>query len=172
MAEFGLVAGNYWLRQPADPDLPWREFAINTWSEMPESALVNWLRLGKDLIAAQGHMAEGRLSRFSPPADHTQLWDELRLSDGMHLRFPHALASEGERFVVGENAGPGSRLLLFDGDARPRELAVTNGVHSAFLADGGVVTVGSKIVQWWPLSREDTRRPRSASQRAAAKTNR
>ncbi len=172
--DFALIAGNYWLRIPPELDRAWREFAINTWSETPDSAMLRWARPGPgtELIAAQGHMTPGRLSRFTPPADPTQLWNEQRLAGD--LRNPHALAADGPRIVAGENAGPGSRLLLYSGTPFPETLATGEGWHSAFFLSGDVVlAVGANSVDRFELNGPAGTRPRrSSSLREAERTGR
>jgi hypothetical protein len=151
LAELGLVIGNYWMH-PAERGGHWREFAINTWSEDQDSATLRWAQRGAEFIAAQGHVARGaRVSRFTAPADVTQLWNEVRLSDGWNLRFPHALAASDAGIVVGENAGPDSRLLLFRDHSAPVEIARTRGTHSAFIAGGRVLAVGGGGPEWFDL---------------------
>jgi hypothetical protein len=173
IAPFGLVAGNYWFRRPESGGLAWREYAINAWTETEDSASLRFAWLGADLVAAQGHMAEARLARFSPPADITQLWNEERLAEELRLRYPHAVASDGESLlVVGENAGRGSRLFVFRGRARPELIATTGGTHSAFIVEGGALTVGANAVEWRPLNPADKRRPRASNPRAPGRKRR
>jgi len=151
MMKLGLLVGNYWLRVAPEWGPAWREFAINTWHEETESANMRMALDGDDAIVAQGHREEGRLSRFTPPADPTQLWNELRMGENLKLRFPHALAASGGDVVVGENAGPGSRLFLFRGRAAPVQLTTTNGTHTAFIVDGRVLAVGADGPAWYDL---------------------
>ena len=35
-----LLCGNYWMKSPTAFDLPWREFAIDTWNEEEGSAML------------------------------------------------------------------------------------------------------------------------------------
>ncbi|MCP5118450.1 MAG: hypothetical protein GY953_47165, partial [bacterium] len=114
-----ILAGNYWLRNPGDPEVHWRLFAINLWSETPESALSALTlhsitgREFPDLVASQTDMAEARLALFSRPADPTHIWPERRLEGMLGLRYPRALAAgdldadSHADLVVGENNGPG-----------------------------------------------------------------
>ena len=144
-----IFAGNYWIRSPREFQLPWRLFAINTRHETPDSATMTLALRGKDLIAAQGHMEEGSVFRYTAGPDPTQLWTERVLASG--LRFPHALASGEAGIVVGENSGSGSRLLLFRDGKEPELLGTTDGIHSAFIVNGRILTVGSGEILWWDL---------------------
>ena len=74
-----IVCGNYWIRSPERFDLPWRLFAINTRHETPDSATFRLAWLGRDLIAAQGHMSPGAVYRYTRGADPTQQWKEQKL---------------------------------------------------------------------------------------------
>lgn len=148
-----IVCGNYWMRAPAGYDLPWREFAINTWSETPESATMRIMRRGTDLIVAQGHKDDARLSVFSPPGDITQLWNDHRIGERLHLRKPHALALAGTDLIVGENDGQGSRLFVFRRLSYPEQIGSTAGVHSAFVLGDCLLTVGSEEIRWWFITR-------------------
>ena len=172
MAKRGFVVGNYWMEPSPDPEQSWREFAINTYSETPDSATMRLAWLGQDLVVAQGHMAEARLARFTGAPGQNQLWFEQRLGESLHLRYLHGLSADGERFIVGENAGPGSRLFLFPADnAAPVLIGTTNGIHSAFLMRNVAVTVGATEIRRWNISGEDTRRrPESNPPGAARKS--
>ena len=153
LAELGLVVGNYWMH-PGERGGHWREFAINTWSEDEDSATLRWVQRGTEFVAAQGHVArDARVSRFSAPGDVTQLWNEVRLSDGLNLRYPHALAASDAGIVVGENAGPDSRLLFFRDGAAPAEIARTSGTHTAFIIGGRVLVVDGSGPSWFELQR-------------------
>ena len=162
MTPYGLVVGNYWLRPSEEKDAPWREFAINTWNETPDSSTLRFTWIGGDLIASQGHVAvDARLARFSPSTDRTQVWNELRLGEELHLRSPHALAALGDRLVVGEDSGPGSRLYLWpDTAAPPQLLGTTTGVLAAFLFEEEVIAVSRNGLQRRPLSDREGRRRR------------
>ncbi len=140
-----ILCGNYWIRGPERFELPWRLFAINVRHETPESANFRLAWLGADLIAAQGHMAAGIVYRYSPPADRTQQWIETRVAE---LHFPHAVATTPAGVVIGENAGPGSRVFLLRTDGTMERIATTDGVHTA-LSDGDrVALVGAERVRW------------------------
>jgi hypothetical protein len=146
-----IVVGNYWMRSPPDVATPWREFALDTWSETPDSAIMNFARMGRDLIIAQAQMPDARVSHLSPPADITQLWNELRLSGDLHLRYPHAIVIDRDDLIVAENGGPGSRVFLFRDSAPPELIATTEGVQNAFVVNGRVLAVGAHSIRWLPL---------------------
>jgi FG-GAP-like repeat len=119
-----ILCGNYWIRSPVSFDLPWRLFAINTWSETPDSAMLRLAladvagRGSRQLIAAQAEVPAARLAWFEKPADPTQLWEEHRIGGVAGLRFLQGLDAadfDGDGLVdlvVGENAGERSRLFL------------------------------------------------------------
>lgn len=145
-----ILAGNYWIRSPRGFDLPWRLFAINTRHETPDSATMSLALRRGEVYAAQGHMREGRLLRYTRPADATQLWTEQTVA---RLAYPHALASAGNEIVVGENNGPGSRLFIsVDGDHLV-QIGTTQGTHTAFVLGGRILTVGASAVSWWNIQR-------------------
>jgi len=142
-----IVCGNYWIRSPEAFDLPWRLSAINTRHETPESANFRLAWLGADLIAAEGHMADGAVYRYSPPQDRTQQWTETHVAD---LRYPHAVGSTSAGVIIGENAGPGSRVFLLSRDGKPRQIGTTAGVHTALLAGNRIALVGDDGITWIP----------------------
>lgn len=144
-----IFAGNYWIRSPREFDLPWRLFAINTRHETQASATMTLALQGRELIAAQGHMEEGSVFRYTPPANPTELWAEQVVASGLH--FPHALACVTAGIVVGENNGPGSRLLLFRDGKPPERLGTPGSTCAAFLVNGRILTVGGSRILWWDL---------------------
>jgi hypothetical protein len=125
-----IVCGNYWIKSPADFDLPWHDFAIELYNEEPLSATLRLQLVNGDLMVAQGELANGRVARFRKPADPTQLWTEERLGE---FHYPRALAGK----LIGEDNGPRSRLFL-----NGKVAAETNGIHSAFRYRRGYVLVG------------------------------
>jgi hypothetical protein len=143
-----IFAGNYWIRSPKAFDLPWRLFAINTRHETPDSATMTLTLCGKQLYAAQGHMRDGTLFRYTPTADPTQLWTEQGIASG--LRFPHGLTSDASiGIAVGENGGPGSRLFLARDGEHLAPLGTTDGVHTLVIVGGRILTVGAESITWW-----------------------
>ena len=166
-----ILFGNYWLRNPGKADSHWRLFAINLWSEKPDSAL-STLALESvtggafpDLLASQSNMAEARLALFQRPGDPTQIWPQRRLEGMLGLRYPSALAigdlddDTHPDLIVGENNGPRSRLMLFykqpDGGFLPSVVAHTPGLLKAWItdvdADGDldILGVGPAFVGCW-----------------------
>jgi hypothetical protein len=69
-----LFAGNYWLESPAEWRLPWRLYAINTFSEHPDSATAQLHWDGQRLLWVESRRPRGRIIWFRPPADRRQLW--------------------------------------------------------------------------------------------------
>jgi hypothetical protein len=116
-----ILCGNYWIKSPERFELPWRLFAINTYSQTEESAMASLATTepADGLVMSQGHMSEARLIWFQKPRDPTQQWVEHRLDDGLHLVRPHALAvvdwngDSRKHIVAGEHDGLRSRLFMF-----------------------------------------------------------
>lgn len=140
-----IVCGNYWMRSPEQFELPWRLFAINIRHETPESANFRLAWLGRDLIAAQGHMPAGAVYRYSAGADPTQQWTETRVAE---LHYPHAVAATPAGVVIGENAGPGSRVFLLRNDGTLEQIATTDGVHTTLLLADRAALVGAERITW------------------------
>jgi hypothetical protein len=145
-----ILCGNYWIRSPEAFDLPWRLFAINTRHETPESANFRLAWLGSDLVAAQGHLAAGAVYRYSPPPDRTQQWTEAHIAD---LRYPHAVVSTPAGVIIGENAGPGSRVFLLSLNGDLRQIATTAGVHTAIAVGERIALVGADGITWMTSAR-------------------
>lgn len=159
-----LLCGDYWVSQPASFELSWRLFAIHLWFEEPDSALVRIAAAGAGVVEAQAHMDSARLAWFEPQADVHLQWTQWRIGEDLKLRRLHGLDTvdvNGDgRFdiLAAENAGPGSRLLLFvnrgKGNFEPRELGQTRGVVflKAVDVDGDgraeLVTAGADGVGW------------------------
>jgi FG-GAP-like repeat len=156
-----LLCGNYWIKSPNRFDLPWRLFAIEPWSEEPDSAM---LRLALEdltgsgkpgLIAAQRRMPPdgsrgrtqsagpgARLAWFEQPGDPRQLWIEHRLDS--ELSGVNSLATADfdldrrPDIFTAESSGTG-RLIVYhnDGAGRfsPQVIAQGKPVKRAFVAD-------------------------------------
>lgn len=142
-----LFCGNYWIRSPAKFQLPWRLFAINIRHEQPRSASMRLVLRGRELFAAQGHLEDGSLFKYTPGEEPRQLWKEQLLATGLHQ--PHAMAGGAGGLVIGENNGPGSRLFEVRDGEHLEQIAVTAGVHTAFIAGGRILTVGANEIRWW-----------------------
>ena len=141
-----LYCGNYWIRSPESFELSWRLFAINELHKTPRASNFRLILTPDGLIAAQGDLDENpHISLFTSVADRTQEWNERPLADGLQIKRPKAAAFDGRFLLIGENAGEGSRLFLFDRDAdwRATEISRTGGLHSAFaLGPGRFLAVG------------------------------
>lgn len=146
-----IISGNYWIRCPEAFELPWRLFAIRTWSEEKLSGMVS-MALGDlfetgipNLIVSQSEMPSGRVAWFEKPTDPTQLWTEHRISADLHLNQPRSLhvadfnANGRPDILVAERGGAG-RLIVFsneaDGHFVPVEVDRTAGVVAAYAMDG------------------------------------
>ena len=120
-----IVCGNYWIKSPTSFELPWRLFAINTYSEVDDSGMLQLALTSPadNLIVSQGHMRDARLTWFEKPDDPKRLWIGHRLGDQFHFVNPHALAAadfnaDGKiDFVVGERNEANSRLFVFLNEA-------------------------------------------------------
>lgn len=125
-----ILCGNYWIQSPHRFELPWRLFAINTWSETERSAMLR-LKLadlfgtGKSqLVAVQREMPQARLAWFERPADPQQLWSEHRIETSLNLMQPHSLdladfdAGGRPDIVLAERGGAGRLLILRNENAR------------------------------------------------------
>lgn len=147
-----IVCGNYWIRSPHEFDLPWRLFAINTWSEESLSGMARFALAGRSLIACQAAMAPARLARFGKPADPREMWKEQRLDGSLALACPGALSAAGDDFALSESGGQG-RLILFRAQG-PRGFIpeiVARGCPLVFLHyhGGSLLGVGSfSIIRW------------------------
>lgn len=156
-----ILCGNYWIRSPENFELPWRLFAINTYSEVDDSAMLQLaLTAPADgLIVSQGHMRDARLTWFEKPDDPKRLWIGHRLDDRLHLVNAHALAAtdlnaDGKTdFLVAEQNGPESRLLAFwnDGESfHGQQLAKGHEMISIWRVDRtSLLSIGPKAVTLW-----------------------
>jgi hypothetical protein len=166
-----ILCGNYWVRNPGSPELPWRLFAVNTFSEDLLASLqrLAWTDLhgngAHSLVASEREARRARLTWFRRPADPHQLWTAHPLEGRLHLRRPQGLAVadlNGDRLpeiVVGENDGPGSRILVFwnrgGGVFDPRPVGEGNGALHLWAVDWNrdgkldLLTAGPWGVEWW-----------------------
>ena len=141
-----IVCGNYWIKSPQSFELPWHIFAINTYSELPESAMLTHAFAGKDLVVAQGHMSDARVTLFTKPEDPRQLWPETRIKGRFHR--VHAIA-------VGTECCSSARTM-----ARARDIFALRNRDAAEIAKGienlqimatkdGMISVGPhELVSW------------------------
>ncbi len=137
-----IVCGNYWIKSPASLDLPWRDFAIELYNDLPDSATLRLALDHGDLLVAQGELPIGRLGRFRKPADPRTLWTEVSVEQ---LRYPRALAASAQAWIAGEDNGPGSRLLR---NGVP--MLETRGLVAAFAYGGRFLLVSHERVRLWP----------------------
>lgn len=152
-----FFCGNYWVRAPESFELPWRLFAINTWAEMPDSGILRLALIGERLVACQAEMPRARLAVFEKPPDPRQLWRETVISTD--LRYPRGLAVIDGEIAVAEDAGSGSRVLLY-GESR-RILATGSGLHTLSACGAGLIGIGADSVTIW--GPEDMRRRPNAN---------
>lgn len=160
-----ILAGNYWLRAPADAEDSWRLFPINNWWNGPQTAMLRLGWAGPMALAAERQGDPARVSWFLPTKDAAALWTEAPLEAVPPVRKPEALIvtdlnrDRRPEVVIGENAGTGSRLLIYwaldDGRYQGSEIDKTEGVTSLFATDvnrdGHVDLVGAgprSIVVW------------------------
>lgn len=138
-----ILHGNYWLRAPERFELGWRLFALNTWFEQPRSAMLRIVatRVRGKLVAveAESEASPARFSWFAVPADPSQQWigHEIAVPGGLHN--PHVLTGTATPgvVVVGEDNGPGSRLLRVTlPDAGGAATVVEIGRSAGYLAVG------------------------------------
>lgn len=160
-----ILAGNYWLRSPAHAEDSWRLFPINNWWNGPQTAM---LRLGwaKPMaLAAERQGDPARVSWFLPSKDPAALWTEAPITAVPPIRKPEALVvadlnDDGRpEVVIGENAGAGSRLLVYwaleDGRYQGSEIDRTDGLVNLFATDANrdgkqdLVGVGTRSVIVW-----------------------
>ncbi len=160
-----LFCGNYWVRSPERFELPWRLFAVNEWTETPDSAtlrlalLLPPARSRLAVVACQAEMPQARLSVFEKPDDPRRLWPERRLASD--LRYPRGLAASQDGIFVAEDAGPESRLLRFGSGPRAEVVAETAGLHTLVRVPGGLAGVAAESITVW--DDEDMRRRLYAS---------
>ena len=96
-----ILCGNDWIRSPKRFDLHWRLFAINTWNELENSAMLRLAYRAGILVAGQREMTPARLAWFEKPAaDPTPQWPQ------------HAIEGNWDRIHSVE-------LADFDGDGKP-----------------------------------------------------
>jgi hypothetical protein len=170
-----IFCGNYWVKSPKSPDEPWRLFAINKWWEGANSA---WLRLATAspagstfpvLFAAEAEASPARLAWFERPADPTQFWIENKLEAIPPLRRPDALTVadlNGDLrpdVVVGENAGDGSRLLIYwgfgGGKYQGTRIDLTSGLFGVWALDQegdgdlDLIGLGPRAITLWKNQR-------------------
>ena len=146
-----ILCGNDWIRSPLAFDLHWRLFAINTWNELENSAMLRLAYGGGILVAGQREMSPARLAWFERPAgDPTPQWPQhaipgdwdrihsVQLVDFGGAGKPDLLVADAHgvfilRAITGEKrtvaAGRAIRAFAADvnGDGRPDVVVVRPG---------------------------------------------
>jgi hypothetical protein len=149
-----LLCGNYWMKSPTRFDLPWREFAIDLWSEEEGSAMLSlaWNPADHIRIAAQRDLRPGRAAWFEPPADVKQLWTAHDLGPTAGVS---SVIFIGKDLILLEKNAPG-RLLLFShesgGFLPGRELIRTNqavGMASRAIREVLIVEKSQVVLLHW-----------------------
>ena len=100
-----IICCNYWARSPDRFALPRHIYAINLHNEQLYSATFRVSLDGRDLIAAQGELAGGRVWRYRKPADPRQLWIETDLGE-FHRPADITLRWRGRSVLAGTDAPP------------------------------------------------------------------
>jgi len=165
-----IVSGNYWIQCPEEYELPWRLFAIRTWSEEKLSGMVQmaWQDLFgtgiPNLIVTQAEMSKARIAWFEKPTDPRQIWTEHRIEGSLDLNQPRALQvadfdGDGKPdILVAERGFPG-RLIVFhnqgSGRFTPIVVGLTSGVVDARVIDWNgdgrpdLIVVEPSSLSWW-----------------------
>lgn len=113
-----ILCGNYWIRAPEAHDLPWRLFAINTWTEEEESALLRLAFRGNVLVAAQRVAAPARLARFTRHRDPREQWPQQRLGESLNLVRLNSVEladfdGDGQTDILAAENGGAGRIVVF-----------------------------------------------------------
>ena len=157
-----IFCGNYWIKSPTRFDLPWRLFAINTYSEERSSARLRIAPHGQDEVVAQMERKRGRLTWFQRPPNPRQMWTDHRVSDWVNHVAGLVVADlnrDGQQdIVIAERDGSQSRMLVYwgEGGYRFREEAWTVGEETLglwFLGAGTLVSVHPHHVELWVAPR-------------------
>ncbi|HWQ56554.1 MAG TPA: VCBS repeat-containing protein [Bryobacteraceae bacterium] len=153
-----ILCGNYWIRSPHSYDLPWRLFAINTWTEEENSALLRLAWNGATLVAAQRERSPARLAWFERHRDVREQWPQHSLDDGLklaNLNSAELADFDGDGhadILVAENAAPG-RVMVFrngTGEVIARGEPVVRAVTADVNRDGrpDVVLLRKYAISW------------------------
>lgn len=148
-----IVCGNYWIQSPDSFELPWRIFAINTYSEQPLSAMLVHAFAQGDLFAAQAHMQEARAALFHKPPDPKQLWVEKRVGEDLQLHRVHGVAVHEGNLFFAENNGPASRTFTLR-DGRAEKILDGIDVLKLFSTGDGMLSAGPRELVLWNYPRK------------------
>jgi hypothetical protein len=145
-----ILCGNYWIKSPESFELPWHIFAINTYSELPESAMLAHALMGNELLAAQGHMPDARVTLFTKPADPRQMWIESRFAGEFHR--VHAITAWNGMWLFGENNGASSRIFTLE-EHKPVQIATGIANLQILPVNGSIISVGPHELVVWRYDR-------------------
>jgi len=118
-----LLCGNYWVRNPGRPGLPWRLYALHLWNDHPYGAVLA-LAAERDsegrlvsVFAGQRAVNPARLARLRKPALPEKLWTPQHLADETPLRPVRSLLwlrppGLPPQLIVAEDGGAESRLWV------------------------------------------------------------
>ncbi len=145
-----IYCGNYWIRSPTEPGLPWRLFAIGDWWELERSAMLRIVGVGPDrILAAQREASPARVAWFVRPPDPKAFWTPLKLpTTHPPLRNVQGLVVVSGRVIAAENAGQGSRVLEIAGD-RSKIIDNTDGLFTLSLRGAELIGVGPHTIVRW-----------------------
>jgi hypothetical protein len=149
-----ILCGNYWIRSPERFELPWHIFAVNTYSETSQSAMLAHALIGKELLVAQGHLADSRVTLFAKPEDPRKMWNELRMEGEFHR--VHAVTSRNGAWFFGENNGASSRIFFVsDLSNNPKPVKIADGIANLQILSTkeGMISVGPREIVLWSYDR-------------------
>ena len=164
-----ILVGNYWLKSPAEADAAWHLFPINQWWNGPRAAMLNVAYAPPLVVAAEREKSPAKVAWFAPPSTPGPLWTEAPLDVTPPIRKPQALTvadlnGNGQMdAILGENAGDGSRLLVFwrleDKRYQAAQIDTTEGLLGVWAVklEGqdrpALIGVGPRTVSLWKPQR-------------------
>jgi hypothetical protein len=141
-----IFCGNYWIRAPERWVLPWRLFAINTWTEDEASGMMRLAveRGAGAMVSAQRALEDGRVGWFTRPANPRDQWEARVVG-----RFdrPRAVLL-GRWAIVAEGGGAGRVVTFTPPDFAPRELRRGMPAVALVATPPGVVLVTADGVEY------------------------
>jgi hypothetical protein len=151
-----ILCGNDWIRSPQAFDLHWRLFAINTWNELEDSAMLRLVYRDGILVAGQREMSPARLAWFEKPAvDPTPQWSQHAIPGAWDRVHSLALADfdlDGKPDLLVADARGVSILRGITGPPIPIASGPSVRAFAADVnADGrpDVILVRPDSVSWW-----------------------